>query len=157
MGRIKGRDTTPERAVRRTLHRLGYRFRLHAAELPGRPDLSFPSRKKAIFVHGCYWHGHSCKYGRAQSKTNRAFWREKLRRTRLRDTRVARLLRRRGWQVLTIWECAVKRANWQPRAMRFLDKPSHLPGTGTTIPILQKSDSIYRVAGSSRLRRRPAI
>ena len=121
MSRIKGRDTKPEMAVRRTLHRLGYRFRLHDSRLPGRPDLVFPSRKKAIFVHGCYWHGHSCKYGRAQSKTNRSFWLEKLRGNRLRDARALRLLRRQGWGVLVVWECGVKKATWQTRVTRFLD------------------------------------
>jgi DNA mismatch endonuclease, patch repair protein len=134
MSRVRGCDTQPEMVVRRTLHRLGYRFRLHAPSLPGRPDLVFPSRKKAIFVHGCYWHGHACKYGRAQSKTNRSFWREKLRRNRERDARATRLLRRQGWSVSVIWECAIKRAKWEPRVMRFLGKPGR-----TSIPFATQS------------------
>jgi DNA mismatch endonuclease (patch repair protein) len=126
MSRVKGQDTKPELTVRQTLHRLGYRFRLHVSNLPGRPDLVFPSRKKAIFVHGCYWHGHSCKYGRAQPKTNRSFWRLKLSANRLRDSRTARLLRRQGWKMLVIWECAIKRNAWEYRALRFLDVPARL-------------------------------
>jgi DNA mismatch endonuclease, patch repair protein len=123
MSRVKGRDTKPELIVRRTLHRFGYRFRLHASGLPGTPDLVFPSRRKAIFVHGCYWHGHTCKYGRAQSKTNRAFWGAKLHSNRLRDSRAARLLRAQGWQVLVIWECAIKRGDWDTPVTRFIGAP----------------------------------
>jgi DNA mismatch endonuclease, patch repair protein len=124
MSRVKRKDTKPELAVRRTLHRFGYRFRLHVSNLPGRPDLVFPSRKKAIFVHGCYWHGHSCKYGNAQSKTNRSFWRAKLSANQIRDARTVRLLRHQGWKVLVIWECAIKRETWEYRALRFLDIPA---------------------------------
>lgn len=122
MSRVKGRDTTPELAVRRRLHALGYRYRLHDRRLPGKPDLAFARRKKVIFVHGCYWHGHSCKYGRAQSKSNRDFWRAKLKRNRTRDKQVVKALRNAGWQVLVIWECDVKQARWEARATRFLGR-----------------------------------
>ena len=124
MSRIRGRNTKPEMTVRRTLHRAGYRYRLHASDLPGKPDLVFASRRRVIFVHGCFWHGHSCKYGRAQSKTNRRFWTAKLRANRLRDTRSVRRLRGQGWRVLVIWECAVKRSDWFPVTAEFLDAPT---------------------------------
>jgi DNA mismatch endonuclease (patch repair protein) len=123
MSRIRGRDTRPEMSVRRALHRLGYRFRLHLTKLPGKPDLVFPSRRKIIFVHGCYWHGHTCRYGLAQSMTNRTFWEEKLRQNKERDTRVVRALRRQGWKVLVVWECSIKSDTWQARAVRFLEEP----------------------------------
>lgn len=122
MSRIKGRDTKPELEVRRTLHGLGYRFRLHVPTLPGKPDLAFPSRRKVIFVHGCYWHGHSCKYGLAQSKSNRSFWQDKLTNNKRRDRRVRRLLRLLGWQVLVVWECHIRKNNWKSRAVRFLER-----------------------------------
>lgn len=121
MSRIRGADTKPEMEIRRRLHALGYRFRLHARALPGKPDLTFPSRKKAIFIHGCYWHGHSCRYGRAQSKSNRAFWREKLMTNQRRDRRVRRKLRLLGWKTLVIWECHIKKNKWEQRAVGFLD------------------------------------
>ena len=74
MSRIRGKDTLPELRVRRALHALGYRYRLHVRGLPGRPDLAFPARRKAIFVHGCFWHGHGCVHGRRRPKSNVAFW-----------------------------------------------------------------------------------
>ncbi len=105
MSRIRGRDTTPEMAVRRLVHGLGYRFRLHVRSLPGVPDLVFPSRKKVIFVHGCFWHRHTCPLGRPMPATRREFWRAKLEGNRDRDARHGRRLRQMGWQVLTIWQC----------------------------------------------------
>jgi DNA mismatch endonuclease (patch repair protein) len=144
MSRIRGRDTKPELEVRKQLHRLGYRYRLHVSTLPGTPDLAFPSRKKAIFMHGCYWHGHTCKYGLAQSKTNKAFWRTKIRENQARDARAARLLRRLGWKVLIIWECEVKRASWRPRTIRFL-------GYTTNCAI-----AVSRTAGPPLVRTAPA-
>lgn len=121
MSRVKGRDTTPEMKVRRRLHALGYRYRLHERRLPGKPDLTFPAVKKIIFVHGCYWHGHTCRYGRAQSKSNQEFWRDKLHRNIQRDRRVRCLLRAAGWRILTIWECDIKRDRWEAKAVRFLE------------------------------------
>lgn len=122
MSRIKGRDTKPELTVRRTLHRLGFRFRLHQRSLPGTPDLTFPARRAAMFVHGCYWHGHTCKYGLKQSKTNRSYWQPKLHANKRRDERTRRRLRRLGWEVLVIWECQVKAGTWEKRARRFLER-----------------------------------
>ena len=108
MRAVRGKDTTPELLVRRLTHALGYRFRLHAAELPGKPDLVFPARKKVIFVHGCFWHWHNCKRGRRMPKAHSAYWTQKLLRNQSRDRRHRRALRRLGWDVLVIWECQTK-------------------------------------------------
>jgi DNA mismatch endonuclease, patch repair protein len=107
MSRVKGRDTTPEVAVRSMIHTLGYRFRLHRADLPGKPDIVFGPRKKIVFVHGCFWHGHRCGKGRLP-KSNNAFWRDKIVTNRARDLRHIRALARRGWKVLVIWQCELK-------------------------------------------------
>ncbi len=109
MSRVRSKDTKPELAVRSLLHRMGYRYRLHDARLPGRPDLVFPARGKIIFVHGCFWHRHGarCEYTRwPKSKLN--FWKPKLEENRARDRRVRRELRKDGWKVLVIWECQLK-------------------------------------------------
>ena len=105
MSRIKAKDTKPEMAVRRLLHSLGYRYRLHAKDLPGRPDIVFRSRKKAIFVHGCFWHQHSeCREGRLP-RTRPEYWIPKLGRNVERDHEHVKKLTEAGWQTLTIWEC----------------------------------------------------
>lgn len=107
MSRIFSRDTKPELLVRSLIHGLGYRFRLHRADLPGKPDIVFPGRKKAIFVHGCFWHGHYCK--RTKMPTSRvSFWTDKIARNRTRDLRVRRQLAKLGWRSLVIWECELK-------------------------------------------------
>ena len=108
MSRIKGRDTKPEMRVRSACHRLGLRFRLQRKELPGKPDLVFPRHKTVIFVHGCYWHSHSCKYGSVVPKTNTEFWQTKRLATVHRDERNVRELEYRGWRVLIYWECETK-------------------------------------------------
>lgn len=102
---IQGKDTKPERIVRSTAHKLGFRFRLHAADLPGKPDLVFRSRRVVVFVHGCYWHMHTCKRGRSTPATNALFWQIKRMTNRARDRRTCAALRRAGWRVLIIWEC----------------------------------------------------
>lgn len=105
MASIRGRDTTPERAVRRFLHSLGLRYRLHDRRLPGSPDLVFKSKKVAIFVHGCFWHSHDgCKHNRLAT-TQSEFWRAKLTRNIERDARKERELAKLGWRVFIIWEC----------------------------------------------------
>jgi len=104
MGRIRGKDTGPELRVRRFAHGMGYRFRLHRRDLPGSPDVVFPSRKAAIFIHGCFWHRHTC--GRAyEPKTRPAFWAKKFAGNVARDRQAKRALRKAGWKVLVIWEC----------------------------------------------------
>ena len=108
MSRIKGRDTKPEMRVRRACHRQGLRYRLQRKDLPGKPDLVFPKHKTVIFVHGCYWHSHDCRYGSVVPKTNAEFWRTKRLATVSRDERNIRELEYRGWRVLVYWECETK-------------------------------------------------
>jgi DNA mismatch endonuclease, patch repair protein len=110
MSRIRSRDTRPELVVRRAVHREGYRYKLHDARLPGCPDLVFPTRRKVIFVHGCFWHRHRCSVGRILPRSNRAYWIPKLSANRERDLRVRRQLRRLGWVCLVVWECEAKDA-----------------------------------------------
>jgi DNA mismatch endonuclease (patch repair protein) len=105
MGRIGSKDTRPEMLVRRLVHALGYRYRLHVKELPGKPDLVFRSRKKVIFVHGCFWHQHKgCREGRVPSSSE-SYWAPKLARNVERDGEHLRSLKRLGWKVLVLWEC----------------------------------------------------
>ena len=108
MSRIKGRDTKPELLVRRECHRQGLRFRLHRKDLPGKPDLVFPKHNTVIFVHGCYWHLHDCKYGLVVPKTNTEFWQAKRHATVDRDERNQHELEYRGWRILTYWECEIR-------------------------------------------------
>lgn len=108
MRAVKGRDTSPEMIVRRLLHHLGYRYRLHRPDLPGKPDLAFPSRRKAIFVHGCFWHGHDCARGARAPKTNQDYWTAKIARNKARDADTIGRLRDLGWSALTVWECELK-------------------------------------------------
>lgn len=122
MARIKSRNTKPEMIVRSTLHRLGYRYRLHVKSLPGSPDIVFPKRKKIIQVNGCFWHGHTCSHGQKIPKSNVEFWVNKIQTNQQRDMRVLRKLRRVGWSVLTIWECNIKKDIWIERAINFLNK-----------------------------------
>lgn len=113
MAGITGKDTAPERAVRRALHAAGYRYRLHGRNLPGRPDLVFAARRAVIFVNGCFWHGHECHLFRWPG-TRRTWWRTKIHGTRRRDRRAIEALRGDGWRVLTIWECALKGRTRRP-------------------------------------------
>ena len=112
MSRIRGMDTQPELAVRRTLHRLGHRFRLHMMSLPGRPDIVLPKHRTVIQVKGCFWHAHFCLGGRIPPGK---YWRAKLGRNRRRDRSNERRLRGLGWRVVTVWECRVRR--WTPRRL----------------------------------------
>ena len=127
MRAVKGRDTKPEMAVRRLLHRLGYRYRLYRADLPGKPDLVFPVRRKTIFVHGCFWHGHDCKRGARVPKNNRAYWVRKISRNRERDCANRKLLGDDGWDSLVVWECEIEPAALTERLRRFLGPPGAAP------------------------------
>ncbi|MGH8437166.1 MAG: very short patch repair endonuclease [Pseudomonas sp.] len=109
MARIRGKDTTPEVVVRRLVQSLGYRFKTHASDLPGRPDIVMRSRHQAIFVHGCFWHRHSCAEGKVMPATRASFWRAKLHSNKERDVRNLRALRRLGYTVLVVWECQIKK------------------------------------------------
>ena len=108
MSRIRSKDTSPERAVRSLLHRLGYRFRLHRKDLPGNPDIVLPKYGTVVFVHGCFWHRHpGCKYA-TTPRTRTEFWQQKFDRNVERDARAAAALRERGWRVIVVWECELK-------------------------------------------------
>jgi len=107
MASVKTRNTGPERRVRSLIHRLGFRFRIHRSDLPGRPDVVLPRFKQAVFVHGCYWHGHACRYGRIP-KSNVEYWRAKIRGNRKRDRLQLRKLTADGWDVLVVWQCELK-------------------------------------------------
>jgi DNA mismatch endonuclease, patch repair protein len=125
MAAIKSRDTTPELTVRRLVHSLGYRYRLHVRSLPGTPDLVFPRLRKVINVNGCFWHLHRCAHCRVPS-SRRSYWIAKLERNAARDVRTVRELRRSGWQVMVIWECqigAAKQARLRARIVKFLKSP----------------------------------
>lgn len=128
MRAIKGANTGPEMRVRRLTHGMGYRYRLHGRGLPGRPDLVFGSRRKVIFVHGCFWHQHDCAKGNRTPKTNRAYWAYKLRRNMERDGENQAQLRELGWQVLVIWECETKDLEaLEERIRKFLEEGSFMP------------------------------
>jgi DNA mismatch endonuclease (patch repair protein) len=121
MRRIRSKDSAPEMTVRRLVHRMGFRYRLHNHKLPGRPDLVFPARRKIVLVHGCYWHAHErCRIAHVP-KSNRRYWRPKLERNRQRDAENLVKLRTLGWRVLTVWECEIKNSRRvEDRLRRFL-------------------------------------
>ena len=108
MSRVRGRDTGPEMRVRRAAHAKGLRYRLHRGDLPGRPDMVFPKRRIAVFVHGCFWHRHPGCAKASTPKSNVAFWEEKFTRNVERDRRAYGALEADGWTVLTVWECETK-------------------------------------------------
>lgn len=121
MRRVRSVDTAPELRVRQIVHGLGFRFRLHSHGLPGTPDLVLAGRKKVVFVHGCYWHQHSCD-GAKRPATNRRYWNRKLDKNIERDKKNLCLLRRQGWRVLTVWECELRKPErLQRRLLRFLN------------------------------------
>lgn len=126
MSNIKSKNTKPELFVRSLVHRAGFRFRLHKASLPGKPDLVFSRLKKVIFVHGCFWHKHNCRLGKVIPKTNHEFWEKKREATRQRDLKALLLLRSIGWQSIVIWECSLKfPTKLEKRILQFLNhKPT---------------------------------
>ena len=142
MARIRSKDTGPEMSVRRALHKLGYRYRLHRSDLPGRPDLAFPSLGKVVFVNGCFWHMHQgCPRVRIP-RNNRDYWKSKLERNRIRDTESIEALQRLGWEVLTVWECELRNMNVTvSRIVSFLngaasvDHGSYVPYPDTAAPV----------------------
>jgi DNA mismatch endonuclease (patch repair protein) len=122
MASVGAKDTKPELTVRRLVHSLGFRYRLHVPDLPGRPDLVFSGRHKVVFVHGCFWHRHNCARGRSVPSIRANFWMDKLEANRRRDAKNRRRLIRLGWKVLTVWECQTKRPEWLlPRLVDFLE------------------------------------
>ena len=124
MAAIRSKDTKPELIVRRVAHRLGYRFRLHRADLPGKPDLVFPRLRKVVEVRGCYWHMHTCRFGCVIPKTNADFWQRKRSSNVKRDQQNLAELRTAGWEVMIVWECETKdAAQIEQRLAEFL-KPA---------------------------------
>jgi DNA mismatch endonuclease (patch repair protein) len=117
MSRIRGVNTKPELRVRRLLHSMGFRYRLHAAGLAGKPDLVFRSARAVLFVHGCFWHMHRCRLGKPVPATNADFWANKRRSNAERDQRNRRALRKAGWQVFEVWECQTRDALRIERAL----------------------------------------
>jgi len=118
MSRIRDRDTKPELAVRRIVHALGFRYRLHVGSMPGTPDLVFPKHRKVILVHGCFWHRHTCRFGRVRANTNARFWEAKILANKERDRRIRRELRAKGWETRVVWECQTR----QDKSAWLLDK-----------------------------------
>lgn len=108
MSRVRSKDTSAEIEVRSLAHRLGFRFRIHRTDLPGKPDLVFSSRKKVIFVHGCFWHGHACPRGKRSPKANADYWKQKIEKNTERDLKAQSALKALGWDVLVVWECHLK-------------------------------------------------
>lgn len=129
MKSVRSRDTSPELIVRRLLHRLGYRYRLHCRDLPGQPDLVFPSKRKAIFIHGCFWHGHDCRKGKLP-KSRTEYWTAKIRANQDRDAKVLACLEDACWQTLSVWQCELKSLDAIGRVLREFLGP---PGNGSQI------------------------
>jgi len=120
MSRISSKNTKPEMAVRSLLHRMGYRFRLHRRDLPGRPDIVLPRHRKIILVQGCFWHGHTCRLA-SKPKSNEDYWGPKIRANQVRDARNLAVLMGLGWSVLELWECEIKnRQGLESRLRAFL-------------------------------------
>lgn len=111
MSRIRSRDTQPEMTVRSIVHRMGFRYRLHKKDLPGKPDLVLVRHQKIIDVHGCFFHMHDCPYGKVKPATNAEFWQNKRQSNKDRDRRNVELLKKDGWQVLIVWECQTRNPN----------------------------------------------
>jgi DNA mismatch endonuclease (patch repair protein) len=120
MGRIRGTNTKPELLVRSLLHRMGYRFRLHVSDLPGKPDIVLPKWQKVIFVHGCFWHRHPGCALAYEAKSRKMFWQKKLEGNAKRDRRVCAELRRMGWKVSIVWECQTKKVATLERKIRAI-------------------------------------
>ena len=138
MQAVKSKNTGPELAVRSLLHRLGYRFRLHRKDLPGTPDIVFPSRRSAIFVHGCFWHGHGCQIGQLP-KSKLDYWGPKIDANRERDARKQAALAAAGWQSSVVWQCELKdNAALIQRLGAFLDPT----------PISDRQSDRFRVPSS---------
>lgn len=111
MSRIRNKDTAPEMQVRRFLYASGFRYRLHVKDLPGKPDIVLPKYKTVVFIHGCFWHGHrNCRYFKIP-KTRTVWWRNKISKNKINDTKAAKALRKDGWKVVSVWACRLKPKN----------------------------------------------
>lgn len=122
MSRIRGRDTKPEIAVRKLLHKMGYRFRLHLKSLPGKPDIVLPKHKKIVFVHGCFWHGHRGCRRASRPVSNADFWNVKIEKNIKRDAENLKKLKALGWKTTTVWQCQIRKTQLlQKRLESFLN------------------------------------
>lgn len=149
MAAIKGKDTKPEMIVRRYLHSLGYRYGLHNRKLPGSPDLVLRRLKTVIFIHGCFWHGHEgCRYYR-MPKSNLEFWKRKISRNRERDVEARVALEKKGWNVITVWECALKKKDKREETLEALRRRLERLERGFGY---QESEEEYRVAAEPEMR-----
>lgn len=123
MARIRSKDTAPERVVRSLVHRMGFRYRLHKPDLPGRPDIVLSKHNKIILVQGCFWHGHTCWLA-SKPKSNQSYWLPKIQKNKARDRKTKRQLQAKGWEVLEIWECDIRKSrDVATRLQRFLTRP----------------------------------
>lgn len=134
MRAVKSRNTAPEMMVRRIIFAMGLRYRIHRADLPGRPDIAFISAKKAVYINGCFWHGHSCSRGARTPKSNSIYWTQKIARNKQRDQSNQAALIGMGWQFLVIWECEIK---WPDSIRERIEKYMNIP-----CPLLSQSDVI---------------
>ena len=141
MRRVRGRDTTPELRVRRILREAGIGYRLGGCGLPGRPDLVMKGRRIALFVHGCFWHGHDCARGARKPKANADYWIAKIDRNRARDTRTAAELAEMGWTVITVWECEMKIGDFAGNLVRSIREGS--PQAASTSASSASADRTY--------------
>lgn len=135
MSLVRAKDTKPEMRVRKLVHLMGYRYRLHARDIPGYPDLVFRKRRKVIFIHGCFWHQHDCVMGNRIPKSRIEFWQKKLLGNKKRDAQNCHQLRAEGWSVLVIWECqtvSTKMDRLRYRIERFLDEANVASETSST-------------------------
>ena len=124
MSRVRQKNTGPELIARGILHRMGYRYRLHSPDLPGSPDIVFKKRRKVIFVHGCFWHGHECRYGKLPKSKNE-YWVQKIDRNKARDKETVLNLQKLGWRSLIVWQCELKNIETlQKRLVKFLGSTS---------------------------------
>ncbi|WP_332656612.1 very short patch repair endonuclease [Brevundimonas sp.] len=135
MRRVKGRDTGPELAVRRILRAAGLGYRLGGQGLPGRPDLVMKGRRAAVFVHGCFWHGHGCPRGARQPKANAAYWTGKIERNRARDAAARAALEAAGWRVVTVWECQMKAPDFADRLVAVVRGQAAAVSTGASASV----------------------
>ncbi|GJB83451.1 very short patch repair endonuclease [Aeromonas caviae] len=128
MSRIRDKNTKPELALRKSLHKLGLRYRLHGSDLPGKPDLVFPRYRTVVFVHGCFWHRHAGCSIATTPKSNTSFWLDKFKKNVARDAQVIAELQAMGWTVLIVWECELKPANRLKKTTDYLDKIIRMRG-----------------------------
>ena len=150
MSRIRSENTSPERLVRSLLHGMGYRFRLHRKDLPGKPDIVLPKYKTVIEVRGCFWHRHQgCKQA-STPKSNEAFWQEKFSRNVARDRRNTRLLKKLGWRVIIIWECETKAENRLMKKLAKLENRSQESGVRSQESGVRSQESGVRINPENR-------